>query len=232
VYVKAEIYHDGGAYASRTPAMVGNAGTIGIGPYDVPNIAIDTWGIYTNNPPCGVVRGFGSVQDAYVCGTAPGKVQCVHRRWLSEPPPGGRARVGKVGAVRTGANRPAEMLAELRMVLADAGYRVADRAGHTGSSPLGRGRGPSATTTQAKRAGELSNEEAAFGFGLRGPLGVPDGACLLDVVVDLGEASAVGVLGPRVEDLAGKKGGWGQPSLTSCRARPARAGRLRGCWPR
>jgi Molybdopterin cofactor-binding domain len=66
VYVKAEIYHDGGAYASRTPAMVGNAGTIGIGPYDVPNIAIDTWGIYTNNPPCGVVRGFGSVQAAFV----------------------------------------------------------------------------------------------------------------------------------------------------------------------
>jgi Molybdopterin cofactor-binding domain len=66
VYVKAEIYLDGGAPASSTPAMVGNAGTIDIGPYDVPNIAIDAWGVYTNNPPCGVVRGFGSVQAAYV----------------------------------------------------------------------------------------------------------------------------------------------------------------------
>ena len=33
VYVKAEIYLDGGAYASSTPAVVGNAGTMGIGPY-------------------------------------------------------------------------------------------------------------------------------------------------------------------------------------------------------
>jgi xanthine dehydrogenase D subunit len=65
VYVKAEIYLDGGAYASSTPAVVGNAGTMGIGPYDVPNIQIDAWGVYTNNPPCGAMRGFGSVQAAY-----------------------------------------------------------------------------------------------------------------------------------------------------------------------
>jgi xanthine dehydrogenase D subunit len=65
VYVKAEIYLDGGAYASSTPAVVGNAGTMGIGPYDVPNVAVDAWGVYTNNPPCGAMRGFGSVQAAF-----------------------------------------------------------------------------------------------------------------------------------------------------------------------
>jgi len=64
-YVKAEIYLDGGAYASSTPAVVGNAGTMGIGPYDVPTIQIDAWGVYTNNPPCGAMRGFGSVQAAF-----------------------------------------------------------------------------------------------------------------------------------------------------------------------
>ncbi len=64
-YVKAEIYLDGGAYASSTPAVVGNAGTMGIGPYDVPTIHIDAWGVYTNNPPCGAMRGFGSVQAAF-----------------------------------------------------------------------------------------------------------------------------------------------------------------------
>jgi xanthine dehydrogenase D subunit len=64
-YVKAEIYLDGGAYASSTPAVVGNAGTMGIGPYDVPTIHIDAWGAYTNNPPCGAMRGFGSVQAAF-----------------------------------------------------------------------------------------------------------------------------------------------------------------------
>jgi xanthine dehydrogenase D subunit len=65
VYVKAQIYLDGGAYASSTPAVVGNAGTMGIGPYIVPNVQIDAYGAYTNNPPCGAMRGFGSVQAAY-----------------------------------------------------------------------------------------------------------------------------------------------------------------------
>jgi xanthine dehydrogenase D subunit len=65
VYVKAEIYLDGGAYASSTPAVVGNAGTMGLGPYVVPNVHVDCYGAYTNNPPCGAMRGFGSVQAAY-----------------------------------------------------------------------------------------------------------------------------------------------------------------------
>ncbi|MGI8532790.1 MAG: xanthine dehydrogenase family protein molybdopterin-binding subunit [Geodermatophilaceae bacterium] len=65
VFVKAELYFDGGAYASSTPAVVGNAGTMGIGPYDVPNVVMDAYGAYTNNPPCGAMRGFGSVQAAF-----------------------------------------------------------------------------------------------------------------------------------------------------------------------
>lgn len=65
VYVKAAIYFDGGAYASSTPAVVGNGGTMGIGPYVVPNVHVDCYGAYTNNPPCGAMRGFGSVQTAF-----------------------------------------------------------------------------------------------------------------------------------------------------------------------
>jgi len=65
VYVTAEIWLDGGAYASSTPAVVGNAGTMGIGPYVVPNVHVDAYGVYTNNPPCGAMRGFGSVQTAF-----------------------------------------------------------------------------------------------------------------------------------------------------------------------
>ena len=65
VYVRAEIYFDGGAYASSTPAVVGNGGTMGTGPYVVPNVHVDAYGAYTNNPPCGAMRGFGSVQAAF-----------------------------------------------------------------------------------------------------------------------------------------------------------------------
>jgi CO/xanthine dehydrogenase Mo-binding subunit len=65
VFANVTIHLDGGAYASSTPAVVGNAGTMGIGPYVVPNVHVDCYGAYTNNPPCGAMRGFGSVQTAY-----------------------------------------------------------------------------------------------------------------------------------------------------------------------
>ena len=65
VYAQAIIHLDGGAYASSTPAVVGNAGTMGLGPYEIPHIQMDCYGAYTNNPPCGAMRGFGSVQAAF-----------------------------------------------------------------------------------------------------------------------------------------------------------------------
>jgi len=65
VYVRAEIILDGGAYASTTAAVTGNAVTLGAGPYRVPNVHIDGYGVYTNNPPCGAMRGFGAVQACF-----------------------------------------------------------------------------------------------------------------------------------------------------------------------
>jgi xanthine dehydrogenase D subunit len=65
VYVKAELVLDGGAYCSTTPAVTGNAASLGVGPYEVPNIALDAYGVYTNNPPCGAMRGFGAVQACF-----------------------------------------------------------------------------------------------------------------------------------------------------------------------
>ncbi|NIH84874.1 xanthine dehydrogenase subunit D [Amycolatopsis granulosa] len=65
VYVRARIFLDGGAYASSTSAVVANAATLGVGPYDADNVVVDCWGAYTNNPPCGAMRGFGAVQAAF-----------------------------------------------------------------------------------------------------------------------------------------------------------------------
>ena len=65
VYVKADIVLDGGAYASSSPAVVANAATLGIGPYEVPNVVMDCSAAYTNNPPCGAMRGFGAVQACF-----------------------------------------------------------------------------------------------------------------------------------------------------------------------
>ncbi|RKR91468.1 xanthine dehydrogenase molybdenum binding subunit apoprotein [Micromonospora pisi] len=65
VYVRARILLDGGAYTSSTPAVVANAATLGIGPYQVPNVTMDAYGVWTNNPPCGAMRGFGAVQACF-----------------------------------------------------------------------------------------------------------------------------------------------------------------------
>jgi xanthine dehydrogenase D subunit len=65
VYVKARIVLDGGAYASSSTAVCSNAASFSCGPYDVPNALVDTYVVYTNNPPCGAMRGFGAVQVCF-----------------------------------------------------------------------------------------------------------------------------------------------------------------------
>ncbi|GIH05439.1 carbon-monoxide dehydrogenase large subunit [Rhizocola hellebori] len=65
VFVKAQIALDGGGFASTTPAVVANAASLGVGPYEVPHVKIDAYGAYTNNPPCGAMRGFGAVQACF-----------------------------------------------------------------------------------------------------------------------------------------------------------------------
>jgi CO/xanthine dehydrogenase Mo-binding subunit len=65
VYVRAQIILDGGAYASSSTAVAGNAATLGMGPYEVPNVTMDCRVAYTNNPPCGAMRGFGAVQACF-----------------------------------------------------------------------------------------------------------------------------------------------------------------------
>ncbi|WP_049568985.1 xanthine dehydrogenase subunit D [Streptomyces sp. SBT349] len=65
VHVRARIVLDGGAYASSSPAVVGNAASLGLGPYEVEHAEIEALALYTNNPPCGAMRGFGAVQACF-----------------------------------------------------------------------------------------------------------------------------------------------------------------------
>ncbi|MFI1564145.1 xanthine dehydrogenase subunit D [Streptomyces sp. NPDC020490] len=64
-HVKCRIVLDGGAYASASPAVVGNAASLGVGPYRVDDVDIEALALYTNNPPCGAMRGFGAVQACF-----------------------------------------------------------------------------------------------------------------------------------------------------------------------
>jgi xanthine dehydrogenase D subunit len=65
LYVKARLVFDGGAYASSSIAVCTNAATFACGPYEVPNARIESHMLYTNNPPCGAMRGFGAVQVCF-----------------------------------------------------------------------------------------------------------------------------------------------------------------------
>jgi CO/xanthine dehydrogenase Mo-binding subunit len=65
VCVRMRILLDGGAYASSSTAVTSNAASFACGPYSVDNALIESTCVYTNNPPCGAMRGFGAVQTCF-----------------------------------------------------------------------------------------------------------------------------------------------------------------------
>ena len=65
VNVQARLLVDGGAYTSTSPAVIGNATTFAAGPYEVANARLEGTAVFTNNPPCGAMRGFGAVQACF-----------------------------------------------------------------------------------------------------------------------------------------------------------------------
>jgi CO/xanthine dehydrogenase Mo-binding subunit len=60
--VEAEVIADGGAYASTSVEVTKVATLFATGCYEVPNISVDGYAVYTNNVPCGAFRGFGAPQ--------------------------------------------------------------------------------------------------------------------------------------------------------------------------
>ncbi|HEX3454507.1 MAG TPA: molybdopterin cofactor-binding domain-containing protein [Gaiellaceae bacterium] len=65
VNVRMRILLDGGAYASSSTAVCANACAFACGPYRVDNALIEGTVVYSNNPPCGAMRGFGAVQTCF-----------------------------------------------------------------------------------------------------------------------------------------------------------------------
>ncbi len=65
VAAEAEVIADAGAYAYTTTKVLGNAHLMVNGPYEIPNVKVDSYGVYTNNVPSGAFRGFGGPQGAF-----------------------------------------------------------------------------------------------------------------------------------------------------------------------
>jgi CO/xanthine dehydrogenase Mo-binding subunit len=62
---KVEVIQDGGAYAYTSTKVLGNATLMCTGPYEIPNVHVDAYSVYTNHIPGGAFRGFGGPQGAF-----------------------------------------------------------------------------------------------------------------------------------------------------------------------
>ena len=63
--VEARVVGDAGAYNYTSNKVLGNAQLTVTGAYEIPNIHVDTYTVYTNNIPSGAFRGFGAVQALF-----------------------------------------------------------------------------------------------------------------------------------------------------------------------
>jgi len=66
IAVENELIGDGGAYMYTSNKVLGNAAITSSGPYFIPNIKTDVYGVYTNNIPGAAFRGFGAPQALFM----------------------------------------------------------------------------------------------------------------------------------------------------------------------
>ena len=102
VSVRMRILLDGGAYASSSTAVLSNACSFAVGPYAVDTVLVEGLVVYTNNPPCGAMRGFGAVQTCFAAESQMDRlaaelgIDAVELRLLNALEPGGSLATGQV----------------------------------------------------------------------------------------------------------------------------------------
>lgn len=69
IAAEAELVADGGGYAYTSTKVLGNATLMCTGPYEIPNVNVDSYAVYTNNVVTGAFRGFGGPQGAFAAET-------------------------------------------------------------------------------------------------------------------------------------------------------------------
>ena len=66
VAIENEIIGDGGAYMYTSNKVLGNSAVTSTGPYNIPNVKTDVYGVYTNHVPGAAFRGFGAPQALFM----------------------------------------------------------------------------------------------------------------------------------------------------------------------
>ncbi|MDY6846705.1 MAG: molybdopterin cofactor-binding domain-containing protein [Chloroflexota bacterium] len=69
VAADVKVYGDTGAYASAGETVLFRMMAFACGPYEIPNVEVNTYAVHTNNNPSGAFRGYGSPQVAFAAET-------------------------------------------------------------------------------------------------------------------------------------------------------------------
>jgi xanthine dehydrogenase molybdenum-binding subunit len=128
--VRARLVGDTGAYASVGGKVLERAAGHACGPYRVPVVAIDAVAVYTNNPPCGAMRGFGANQASFAIeGCLDMLAEQVgldgwEMRWRNAVEIGDRLATGQVLEKSVGVKRTLEAVRDRYRALRAAGKAV------------------------------------------------------------------------------------------------------------
>ena len=66
IAIENEVIGDGGAYMYTSNKVLGNSTITSTGPYNIPNVKTDVYGVYTNHVPGAAFRGFGAPQALFM----------------------------------------------------------------------------------------------------------------------------------------------------------------------
>jgi CO/xanthine dehydrogenase Mo-binding subunit len=134
---QCEVWWNGGAYADVGPRVTQKSGFTAAGPYDIDNLALDSYAVYTNRPPAGALRGFGVPQ---LCWAYESHTDLIARALGQDPIDFRRKNVLREGRPQATGTvmRGAPMDALLDALVERMGWR---RAFERGAGTVRRGRG-------------------------------------------------------------------------------------------
>jgi CO/xanthine dehydrogenase Mo-binding subunit len=203
-----QVMWDTGAYADIGPRVTHKSGYTSAGPYDIPNVRIDSFSVYTNKPPAGAFRGFGIMQ---VCWAYESQMDIIAREMGWDPVEFRLKNVLHDGDRQaTGTIVQSLGLDQSIRAAADAvGMRSGDGSLSLTSSHEGRGDSTSSTLRRGKGIGCSMKAVITPSVSAATVLVHPDGSVsVLSSSVDMGQGSdtqlaqiAAEELGVRVEDV-------------------------------
>jgi len=134
---KCTAYWNGGAYADIGPRVTQKSGFVAAGPYDIENVWIDSYALYTNMTPAGALRGFGLPQLAFAYES---HTDMIARALKLDPVEFRRKNLLREGRPQASGTvlRDAPIEAVLDLVCARMGWHIAFQHG---TGVLRRGRG-------------------------------------------------------------------------------------------